>query len=238
MRGWYITGDNPNSTLIFVHGIGQDRTSDNATDLASRLVARGFGILMFDLGAHGASDGDKLSGGYYERHDVLAAFDFLVERGVPKDSVGLIDFSMGAGTALLAAAEETSIRAVVSDSSYARASDLIAQETARKTPIPEWLVPIFIPGADLVADLAFDIDLGALVPERAVTRLGYPVLVIHGTADTRVPVEHGVRVHMASHAESSLWLVQDVDHVDAFLDHPDEYVDRVVAYFESRLVSQ
>jgi pimeloyl-ACP methyl ester carboxylesterase len=142
---------------------------------------------------------------------------------------------MGAGTSALAAAAEPDIQALVLDSPYAKASELVAQETARKTFFPEWFVPIFVPGAGLAADLLFDIDLGALVPEKAVADIDYPILVIHGLADTRIPTEHGIRVHMASHPESSLWLVPEVDHVDAFLTLPEEYAERVAAYFAERL---
>jgi hypothetical protein len=48
---------------------------------------------------------------------------------------------MGAGNSILAAAEEPGIRALVADSSYANASDLIIREVARKTVFPEWSVP-------------------------------------------------------------------------------------------------
>ena len=238
LSGWLIPGGPNAPTLIFVHGIGSVRSGDKTMELAARLVDRGFNALMFDLRGHGSSEGDSVSGGLHERRDVLGAFDYLVARGTAPDSIGVIGFSMGAGTAVLAVAEEPAIRALVADSSYAKVSELIAQETARKTVFPKWLVPIFVPGARLAASWLFDIDLGALNPEVAVAGLDYPILVIHGTADDRIPVEHGIRVHMASHLESTLWLVPDVAHVDAFLTHPDEYAERVAAYFEARLGGQ
>ena len=65
--------------------------------------------------------------------------------------------------------------------------------------------------------------------------VGYPVLIIHGEGDTRVPVEHGIRVHMASHTDSELWILQGIDHINAFQTYPDEYVERVASYFWKRL---
>ena len=235
LQGWYMPSEAPGPVIIFVHGIGGIRTSDEFMTLAAMLAERGFSVLMFDLRAHGTSEGDKISGGLHERLDVLGAFDYLRGRGVPAARIGILGRSMGAGTSVLAAADEPAIEALVIDSSYAKASELVAQETARKTLFPEWFVPIFVPGADLAADLFFDIDLGKLNPEKAVAGLGYPVLVIHGQADTRIPVEHGVRIHLASHSDSELWLVPDVDHVDAFLTLPEAYAERVTAYFEERL---
>ena len=235
LEGWYLPGERGKPTLIFVHGIGSVRTGDNAMGLAARLVSHGYNVLLFDLRAHGSSGGDKISGGVYEQQDVLGAFDFLVGQGIPGESIGVLGFSMGAATALLAVSQEPAINAVVADSPYANASDMIAQETARKTIFPRWLVPVFMPVAKLMAGKIHGIDVGTLVPEEAVKGIPYPILVIHGQGDTRIPFKHGVKVHKAAHPESNIWLVPEVEHVDASLTYPDEYVERVMAYYDARL---
>ena len=234
LSGWYVPGQDSSPHLIFVHGIGSVRSGDNAVELAARMVDLGYNVLLFDLRGHGSSGGDKVSGGYFEKLDVLGAFDYLVERGVDPGRIGLMGFSMGAATSIMAAAEEPRITAVAADSPFADASDLIAREAARKTPFPEWMIPIFIPTTKLMAKQIYGIDIGSLVPEKSVAELGYPVIVIHGLADDRIPWEHGQRVASAAYEGSSLWLVPGVDHVDAFLTHPDEYVARVSEYFGSR----
>lgn len=235
LSGWYIYGESEGPTLIFVHGIGGIRSADNLVDLASRVVARGFNVLMFDLRCHGTSGGELVSAGYFEQQDVLGAFDFLVGRGIPPDDIGILGVSMGAATTILAAAKEPAICALVVDSPYAKASELIAQETADKTDIPEWITPIFLPGVKPTARVLYGIDIGALVPEEAVELLPYPILVIHGTADTRIPFEHSIRVHEAAHPGSVIWLVPGVDHIDAFVTYPEEYVERLADYFNEQL---
>ena len=235
LRGWYLPGEDSSPHLIFVHGIGSVRSGDNAVELATRMVDLGYNVLLFDLRGHGSSEGDKVSGGFFERWDVLGALDYLVERGVDPSRMGLMGFSMGAATLIMAATEEPRITAVVADSPFADASDLIARESARKTPFPEWMMPIFIPTTKLMARTIYGINIGSLVPEKSVAELGYPIFVIHGLADDRIPWEHGQRVAAAAEEGSSLWLLPGVGHVDAFLTHPDEYVERVNDYFESRL---
>ena len=236
LEGWYIPGRRDAPTLIFVHGINSVRSGDNAVELAARLVDRGFNALLFDQRAHGLSGGDQTSYGYYERLDMLGALDFLIARGVDKEDVGLIGFSMGAGTALLGAAEEPGLRAVVADSPYAVASDLIVDEVVEQTSFPAWFVPVFVPGAKLVAQVLFSIDIGAMAPKEAVAGLEYPVFIVHGMDDTRIPTDHGVRVHAAAlNPESELWLVPGTEHVDAFLNYPEEYESRVADYFAKQL---
>ena len=236
LRGWHIESEHSGPTLLFVHGIDGVRSGNNAVQLASMMTELSFNVLLFDLRGHGSSDGDRASGGDHERRDVLAAFDFLEKRGVPQSDIGVLGFSMGAAAAALALAEAPSVKAFVLDSPYANLSDLIAQEVGNRSVLPGWAAPLFVPGAKIAARLVFDIDINAMAPERVVSELDYPVLIIHGEDDTRVPVAHGIRVHMASHADSELWLLEGIGHVDAFSEYPAEYAQRVSSYFWERLV--
>lgn len=235
LKGWHIPTTEDSPTIIFVHRLGSSRAGDEAVGLAARLWAEGFNTLLFDLRGHGTSGDGKVPGGYFEQYDLLGAYDYLIGRGVPSDNIGVIGFSMGAATSVLGVAQESGIHALVVDSPFANASDLIAQEVARRTPVPKWLVPLFGPGTKLAASVLHDIKLGDIDPESAAAGIDFPILLIHGMEDERIPVEQGIRVHAASHQSSSLWLVPDTDHVDAFLNFPDEYTERVVAYFRGRL---
>ena len=235
LSGWLIdaVGDGP--AVIVVHGLNANRANRAALELARSLSAGGFDVLLFDLRGHGESGGDQVSGGFYEREDLLGAYDFLVERGAPPGRVGVVGFSMGAAIALLGAAEEPGIRAVAADSAFADVSDMIATEAARATSFPAWMTPVFVPGMKVVARVLYGIDVGRVVPERAAASLGYPILIIHGGADGRISVEHAERLMDAAYAGSKLWIVPDVDHSDVFDARPDEYVERVEAYFRSQL---
>ena len=235
LAGWYIAGEGQSPTIIFVHGLNSVRSGDRAVELAAMLMDYGFNILMFDLRGHGESGGDRTSGGFFERQDVLGAFDFLVGQGTPADKIGVWGISMGAGTSVMALVDEPAIRALVTDGTYASVPDLVAGEVARKMNIPDNLAPVFVPGSTLLANLLYGIDISILVPDQVVGRLEYPILLIHGTADTRIPFEHSERVHRAAHPDSILWLVSDADHAGSFDQHPQEYVEKVTSYFKARL---
>ncbi len=240
LKGWYIQGERDDGVdaphLIFVHGLGNVRSGNEAVALADHLADRGYSILMFDLRGHGSSEGGRVSGGYFERWDVLGAYDYLVEkRGAVAGKVGLMGFSMGGATAILAAVEEPGIRAVAADSPYAAASELIVQETARRTIFPGWAVPAFMPTVKFMAGTIYGIDIGALTPVKAVTKLDYPVLVIHGENDDRVPVSHGERVAAAGYTGTAWWPTDAPGHIESFNTYPDEYTERVDAYFAGLL---
>ena len=140
------------------------------------------------MGTRGVGGGE-VNGGILERRDLRGAIDFLKSVGMSESAIGVYGSSMGAGMVLLTLPGEPGIRAAVLESPYASACDLIAIEIARRTILPEWFAPVFIPGATFMARMLYDIDVGALTPKRSAAELDYPVLVIHGTADTRVPFE-------------------------------------------------
>ena len=235
LKGWYMQGGSDRPSVIFVHGINANRTSEEMLGLAARLVERGFSALMFDQRAHGESGGERTTYGFNERLDALGAFDFLIGRGVSPGSIGLLGISMGAGTAVMAAADEPQIKALVADSPYADGADLIVNEVDVRTDVPRWIIPLFVPGSKLIASTLFGVDIGKLAPESAAARIEYPILVFHGESDTRIPPEHGRRVQGAAHPDSEYWLVPGMEHVDAFATFPDEYAERVARYFEERL---
>ena len=235
LDAWYITDSAPRPTIVLVHGLGSNRTSDGALNLTSHLWEMGFDSLLFDLRGHGTSDDGLVSGGYYEQNDLLGAFDFLIEAGVPSNNIGVLGISLGAAICILAASKETRIEAVVADTPYASITDLLAQEVSRTTPIPRWIVPAFIPGTTFVARIMYGIEISELNPEKYVQDIDYPIYVIHGEDDVRIPVDHSIRVHSAAHPNSTLWILPGVEHADAFITFPEEYSDRIGNYFQQAL---
>jgi pimeloyl-ACP methyl ester carboxylesterase len=238
LRGWFLPGQPEAPFLIFVHGINSQRTNAKALELASRLVIeQGYNVLMFDLRAHGESDGTRVTAGEKERYDVLGAYDYALTRGAQPGRIGLVGQSYGGGIAIMAAAKEPGIVAVVADSAFANVQDKASREIAIRTPIPEWAVSVFMPAANVFGNIVYGINIDDLSPEKDVARLKYPVLLIHGTADTRTPVSHSQRIFAKAPQGSDLWTPEGVEHTKAFEVHPDEYIQRVGDYLSPRFAA-
>lgn len=77
--------------------------------------------MAFDLSSQGKSDGDLITLGLNEKYDLLGAVSYLKSRDHTGDNIGVIGFSMGAATTLLAANENDDIKAVIADSPFRNA---------------------------------------------------------------------------------------------------------------------
>jgi alpha-beta hydrolase superfamily lysophospholipase len=186
----------------------------HAPELARALVDAGFAVLVFDLRAHGRSGGERLDLGLLERQDVAAAVEFLLsEEGFKAGKIGIHASSYGAATTLLATPDIAAIGAVVSDSAFANAGEMVGRETQRQTGLPGWCTSALMPGTRLMGRLMFSLDFDNS-PEQAVARIEpRPILLIHGEEDTLTPVEHAERLRQAA-PTAELWLLPGCDHAE------------------------
>ena len=109
-----------NRCIIIIHGTDHHRNDpqSQALNLGNDLVNRGFSVLFFEFRARGESGGVRSSKGNREQWDVFGAIEYVESRCIPVERIGLLRFSLGAGVAILVAAQEPRIPAVVSDSGF------------------------------------------------------------------------------------------------------------------------
>jgi fermentation-respiration switch protein FrsA (DUF1100 family) len=251
LRGWFIPGVLPNGHLtaaraiIMVHGHDANRADPDVgiLDLSAALARNGFAVLAFDLRGHGQSEDALFSLGQFEQRDVLGAVDFLREGILPypdlerPKAIGGWGVSLGATSLLLAAAQEPAIRAVVSDAAFADAIPILEQR------IPKAGVPAFMtPGTLLAARAVYGIDFYHIRAVDVVASLApRPIFFIHGAADSSTPpsdmAELVAAANTAPKAHVESWLVPGATHAHSFKVAGQEYITRLVSFFNSGLGS-
>jgi fermentation-respiration switch protein FrsA (DUF1100 family) len=249
LRGWFIPGLLPSGAqtaervIVVVHGSQQNRTDPAAglLDLSGDFVHHGFAVLAFDMRGHGESQPAAWSLGYYEQRDILGAVDFLRSGPLPYPALGRPrviggwGVSMGANSLLLAAGQEPAIAAVVADSAYPDITPILERE------IPKGGVPaLFTPGGLLATRLLFGVDFYDVRPIDAVPHIApRPIFFIQGAADTFNPPSNlGVLTKAAEAASSAnvqSWMVPGAAHAQAFHVAGNDYVTRVVTFFDDAL---
>lgn len=234
LRGWLLWPPGAERAVVVVHGRGQHRADPwtNSVGLARALAARGFATLLFDLRGHGESDGSRCYLGSREPLDVRGAVAFLRARGFAAARIGIIGFSLGAVAALLAAADDDEIGAVVADSPFASLTDMLALELPRTARLPRQLVPYLA----LAARAFVGLNVHAVNALDAIPRIApRPLLLIHGEADEVIPLEHAQRLAALAGPGFRFWSVPGAGHVQAHNHDPERYVDEVARFFEQAL---
>ena len=191
LPGWFIPADGgrPGPGVALVHGWESAR--DRLLPMAQFLHAAGFHCLLADVRGHGANGAETLpiTAGEFGA-DALATWSALDAR--PEVSNGaILGHSMGAIGAILAAAAEPRIAAVVATSTPADPWRLTRQTfRLARLPFPDaiafplaWLTTrVYLqPRGHRVTDIS---------ASEALARIEVPVLLVHGSADAVVPVSH------------------------------------------------
>jgi pimeloyl-ACP methyl ester carboxylesterase len=201
---------------VFLHGLRSDMTGTKAVALADWARRTGRAFLRFDCSGHGLSSGrfeDGAIGDWFE--DAQAALDRLTEG--PQVLVGS---SMGGWLALLLArALPGRVKGLVGiaaapdfteDSMWAQATEAHRAALLRDGFIQR---PSDYGDAPYVITRRLIEDGRAHLVLRDPLPLPFPVRLLHGTADTDVPL--GVALRLMDHAagpDLQLTLVKDADH--------------------------
>lgn len=234
IAAWFLPNADSTQVVIFVHGKGQNRSTEFANrslELAKALHTHGFNVLMLDLRGHGESGDARFTFAIRERRDVLGAVDWLQAQGFAPGSIGVIGVSMGAASSIGATAEEPAIGALVSDSAYAEFFPIVERAFVAESGLPQFLLPptIFAANVLIGEDMAQArpvADIGAIALR--------PVLLIHARGDELIPVEHAYQLAEA-YPDAELWVMDAQEHAKTFHADPQAYVARVAGFFAEHL---
>jgi len=230
LRGWYLPTPGRRHLIVLVHGLWN--TWGNMADLGSDLHQRGYDVLLFDLRGHGRSDPSRVTMGRRERGDLQAVLSWAERSGFRPERIGWLGQSMGGSTLLMEGARNARIRVAVVDSAFGDLPEVLNRQLSRHSHLPNW----FNPGILAAARLAFGVRTDDLLPERSARAwCGRPLLLIHGEADSTVPVRQAWRIARAAGSScEALWLL-GVEHVRGYRSDPNAYIAAVDEFFSRNL---
>ena len=197
------------------------------------MLRHGYSVVMMDSRAQGESGGDMVTFGWKERYDTVAIADALYASEKVRHLYAL-GVSMGAAIALQSAAVEPRIEAVAAEDPFADLRE-VSYDYAGLF-IGSWLGKTLFRPAVIVAMNAAEKEGGFkpedASPEKAVAARSFPVLLICGTRDRRIPCRHAQRIYESARGPKELWNVDGAEHASALGRAPAEYERRVISLFE------
>jgi fermentation-respiration switch protein FrsA (DUF1100 family) len=228
LRGWYVPSQN-RAAVILTHPLASNRME--MLDVAEMLVRNGYGVLLFDLRAHGESEGEILPFGGNEAEDVRGAAAYLQTRpDVDPDRIGAMGFSLGAQVSILGAAVTDAVKAVVADGPCCT--------TFKDWPPPESLSDWLYKPYDLVFFSMLRWRTGVSDPvsvQEAIAQISpRPILLVGGGSERSMLGHH----YEAAGEPKTLWIIPEAGHTSGLRVRPEEYEERIVGFFDQALLEE
>lgn len=233
LGGWWIAAESPRGTVIVCPG--QNGSADKDVPQTVPLHQAGFNVLLFDWRAHGRSQGEMVTLGALEQADLLGALDYAQqEHGAER--VGVLGLSMGAGVALMVAAQDERIAALVLDGAYPTLRGLLTNYL-RLHGVPRRIGRAIMGTVLLMGSLRAGYLLLDVQPRKLARRVRVPTLFIHAERDEFASAEEVEKLRTQIDAPAALWIAADCAHREAFCRHEEAYNRHVVGWFAEHLPS-
>lgn len=227
LRGWYKPSPTNGATVVFIHGKSNNRCV--LLDEAAALSSKGFGVLLYDSRASGESDGHLHSWGHEEQRDLTAAIDFLDTRSDADSSrTGVFGFSVGANTALMVAANDKRIKAVIISGPSPSLEIDLWHVSSRPKCLTYWLLLRTYRKAGVHIEDVRPVDQIARLSPR-------PLLMIRGTGSVTTPVAKAQLLFDQAREPKELYVIDGADHNDYLSVGGQRYLSKLTDFFVRNL---
>jgi pimeloyl-ACP methyl ester carboxylesterase len=203
ISAYEVAAENPKAVIVCIPGI-HNPSATVFFGHARFFKAHGYATILFDMRAHGESEGSTICLGYREHRDVKAIVQYI--KGQPcYENVPVVVFglSMGAVTAINAAGEIPEIDGLISLSAYSSFQDIFYENMIRQAP--KFLTVIEKPFVTVATSLKFATNTCRVNPKNEIRKLGNrPALLMHTKEDSEVPFSNFERIlqHAPAHVET------------------------------------
>jgi pimeloyl-ACP methyl ester carboxylesterase len=221
LAGWFIPNKNSDRVVIVCHGYPMDKGDIFGV---TEFLAKHYNLLYFDFRGMGKSSGRISTSGWREKEDVLTAVRFLKDKGFTR--IGAFGFSMGAAAIIMANSQD--IKCIVSDSSYAALDDILWVTFNKSGPLRNFVFVMF----KFWARVLLGVDTDKVAPEKYISNMRIPVLLIHCAKDMTIPVDQAQKLKQAD-PQAKIWLIPNGDHGESSLSN--DYDNTIINFLNSHL---
>jgi dipeptidyl aminopeptidase/acylaminoacyl peptidase len=230
-------GKGPFPAVALFHGFGGQRMEPHFIFVKlSRLLAKNKIITArFDFRGSGESEGEFQEMIIpQEVEDGMKIMDFLAGHPlVNREHLGIVGLSLGGCIALLVASERDGIKCLVLWSAVADLEELIKQEQTEEQNEELTRKGYTDFGGNRIGK-TFLATLSQVKKLETLSAYQGEVLIIHGTEDKTVPLEHAYR-HIKVLPSSRLKKIKGADHTYNRVDWEEEVLKETVNFFREKL---
>ena len=206
LTAWWMPNGKPaRAPVVILHGLGASKA--HMIDYILFAQEQGNPTLAIDFRGHGESDPSLTSIGFYESRDAIAAMQFVREKGAG-DPV-LWGTSMGAVSALLAAARDGSAAGIIADAPFDTYRNTVLHHAKLFYGLSEFpLITLAMPMIESRARFRVA-EVDCL---RAAEQIQAPMLLLAGEEDARMPPTMVRTIYDRAAGPKEFWVIPGEGH--------------------------
>lgn len=223
----------PKAVMLLHHGIGGGKEHFYA--VAKKLSDKGIACIVYDARAHGESDGEFISYGYYEKYDVSDIVS-VAQNKHPHLPIGIWGNSMGGAIALQALAIEPKLDFGIIESTFTDLGDIVSDYQKRYTGglRLRWISDYALERAGTIAHF----NPEEVSPLASTTNIKQAVFLAHGTADPNIDFRYGkqLSVKLAMNSSSEFYPVVGGNHYNLMSVGGELYIDSIGQFIQKMII--
>lgn len=216
---------NENSTkkrvVICFHGYTSQGLKD-FIGLTDYYFKNGYAMLHPDARAHGDSEGKYIGFGCLDRKDALGWVNWVIEKCGEDVEIILHGISMGGATVLMASGLELppQVKGIVSDCAFTSPKEVFTHVLKTMYHIPSF--PI-MQGAELMNKKLAGYGMDECNAKREVAKAKVPILFVHGSKDTFVPVKMCHEIYDCCASPKKKLIIEGAAHAESYFKNMTAY---------------
>ena len=214
-------GEGKKKVVICFHGYTSKGLAD-FTGLTDYYFRHGYAMLHPDARAHGDSEGDYIGFGCLDRKDALGWIKWVIEKCGTDVEIILHGISMGGATVLMASGLQLppQVKGIISDCGFTSPKEVFTHVLKTMYHLPAF--PI-IPMADVVNKKLAGYGMDECNAKREVAKAKLPILFIHGSKDTFVPVSMCHELYSCCASPKKKLIVEGAAHGESYYKNMEAY---------------
>ncbi|OIJ20182.1 hypothetical protein BKP45_10245 [Anaerobacillus alkalidiazotrophicus] len=227
----------PKAVIIFISGIHNPSVTAFFGH-AKMLSENGYASILYDMRAHGKSEGDVISLGHLETLDTQAVVNYIGSKEKYSElPIIIFGLSMGGAVAINSIGQIPELSGVISISAYSSWEDVFIENMV-SAGAPKMLTIIQKPFVKLYTVKKFGLKTANIYPEKQIKNLGNrPALIMHSTEDSQIHFSNFERIIAQAPSHVETWTRQGDYHffTTDFLqpENDKEYAQRVLMFLNN-----
>ena len=236
LKSWWVENNLSNPTIILLHGLTSSKNSPDILLPMGMLNKSEFNLLALDMRDHGESTCEDgfYSAGQNETDDVVAAIDWLTDKGISPSTIGIYGNSLGALIGLMTPAKTNEFGSIAVIDPPVDFETLVREEMSYQG-FPTFLwEPIYH-----YALIFKRINMLKDIPEEALSKGSkQPLLIFTGLESDRVLPHHSddlVEIAKANDIDYNIYKYDGMGHTEILYFYTEEYSQLLTDFYKSTL---